>query len=117
MRGGGIMENQVLIIIFVGLVFFILSLLFLRKQTTNKLDKNTSLSVINANVESKNQSVDRSRDVNGKSTAVRFFVTFSKENGEIITLKVPYPKYLKLEKGVSGRLKYKEDCFISFINN
>ena len=44
-----------------------------------------------------------------------FFVTFSQENGESVTLKVPYFKYMKLKEGSSGNLKYKEASFIDFV--
>ncbi|MDD4378168.1 MAG: DUF2500 family protein [Eubacteriales bacterium] len=78
-------------------------------------NSNNNLVNTQAKVAEKYKGVDRSPEVNGRSTAVRFFVTFSQANGENITLKVPYFKYLKLHEGDTGKLQYEGDSFVEFI--
>jgi hypothetical protein len=102
------------------IVFFIFigvaGILYERKKERDKIkDSNRPLIDTKARIKAKYRSVDRSTGEIGRSTAMRFFVTFSQENGESVTLKVPYFKYMKLKEGSSGNLKYKEASFIDFV--
>lgn len=104
-----------MVILFFLIAIVLVEILYEKKKTSEQI-KNSNIPLIDtkAKIKLKYRGVDRSPEVNGRSTAVRFFITFSQAEGKEVTLKVPYLTYLKLKEGDEGTLKYKDTFLVEF---